>query len=95
MPIAISILWELLRNNEKSDAVYNLALEFDKVLALKLDKKNDIKVDIPDDIKEILEKRKIARESKDFVESDRLRDILKEKGYVVKDQKDCQKIEKV
>lgn len=95
MPIAISILWELLRNNEKSDAVYNLALEFDKVLALKLDKKNDIKVDIPDDIKEILEKRKIARESKDFVESDRLRDILKEKGYVVKDQKDGQKIEKV
>ena len=46
-------------------------------------------------IKEILEKRKIARESKDFVESDRLRDILKEKGYVVKDQKDGQKIEKV
>ena len=36
----------------------------------------------------IINDRKIARENKDWAESDRLRDLLNEKGYNVKDTKD-------
>ena len=38
--------------------------------------------------------RKIARENKNWAESDRIRDLLKEKGYTVKDTKEGQIIEK-
>ena len=37
---------------------------------------------------ELVEQRKVARQNKDWAESDRLRDLIKEKGYEVKDTKD-------
>ena len=49
----------------------------------------------PEDIKLILNERKDARKNKNFAKSDELRDKLKELGYIVKDTKDGQIIEKV
>jgi len=37
--------------------------------------------------------RKESRENKNWAESDRIRDLLKEKGYIVKDTKDGMTIE--
>lgn len=50
---------------------------------------------IPKHIKDILEQRKQARINKDFLTSDRLRDCLKEEGYLVEDTKDGQKLKKL
>ena len=36
-----------------------------------------------------------ARENKDWAESDKIRDLIKEKGYIVKDSKEGQTIEKI
>ena len=47
-----------------------------------------------DEIKELLKQREEARKNKDWSESDKLRDIIKEKGYIVKDSKEGQTIEK-
>ena len=46
-------------------------------------------------IAELLEKRKQARENKDWAMSDKIRDELKEKGYSVKDTKEGMTVEKM
>ena len=98
MPVAVSIVWEAAKNDVKSNDIFELIMHFDEVLSLKLDtvKNNDNKsLEIPQEIQELLEKRKAAREQKDYAMSDKIRDELKEKGYIVKDSKEGQKIEKV
>ena len=95
MPVAISIIWEIAKEKEKSNDFYELIKKFDSVLSLDLDKNYKEDIDIPEDIKLILKERKDARESKNFEKSDELRDKLKELGYIVKDTKEGQNIEKV
>ena len=97
MPIAMSVVWEAAKYNTKSNDIYLLLKEFDEILSIDIDKVANNKEDefeIPDEIKEIINKRQEARDNKDYSESDRLRDILKEKGYIVKDSKEGQKIER-
>ena len=95
MPLAISIAWEAAKREAKSQDIYNLLMKFDEVLSLDLDKEVLEDLSIPDEISDLLEKRKQARENKDFQLSDILRDQLKEAGYLVKDTKEGQKIEKL
>ena len=45
-------------------------------------------VDVPEEIREMAEQRWAARSAKDWAESDRLRDELAAKGWVVKDGKE-------
>lgn len=86
MPLAMSFVWEAARFEKKSPKVANLLKQFDTVLGIKIDQIN-IK-QIPQEIIELVEQRKIARENKDWNKSDELRDIILEKGYIVKDTKD-------
>ena len=95
MPVAISIVWEIAKEKEKSNDFYELIKKFDSVLSLDLDKNDKEDINIPADIKLILNERKDARKNKNFAKSDELRDKLKELGYIVKDTKDGQIIEKV
>ena len=95
-PVALSILWEVAKSQTKSRDYAMLLKEFDEVLSLDIDKElntNSIKLD--DEIEEILNKRKIARENKDYKMSDELRDELLKRGYKVLDTKDGQKLELV
>lgn len=93
MPQALSVVWDVIRYEKKSPKIAELLKNFDEVLGLNIDKKEE--VDISDEIVNILEERKEARINKDYAKSDELRDKLKELGYIVKDTKDGQKIEKV
>lgn len=95
MPVAISIVWEIAKEKEKSNDFYELIKKFDSVLSLDLDKNDKEDINITEDIKLILNERKDARKNKNFAKSDELRDKLKELGYIVKDTKDGQIIEKV
>ncbi len=95
MPVAVSVCWEVAKEAEKSNDYYILLKKFDEVLSLDLDKVEEKEIEIPHEITLMLEKRQIARDSKDFAMSDKLRDELKEKGYIVIDSKEGQKIEKV
>ena len=96
MPVAMSVIWDVVKNPVKSKDLANLLLEFDKVLGVDIDKENEKQeLDIPDEIKELLEKRKIARQEKDWTLSDSIRDELKEKGYMVKDTKEGMTVEKI
>ena len=63
---------------------------------LKIDEKNSsITNEIPDDILELIEERKQARNDKDWEKSDKLRDLIQSKGYIVKDTKDGIEITKI
>ena len=97
MPLAMGIVWEVVRNEIKSAKFAKLLLEFDKVLGLDIENskeylKNNENEEVPEEINELLKQRKIAREEKNWAESDRIRDELKEKGYIVKDTKEGQTI---
>ena len=96
MPLAMGVVWDVIRNEKKSPEFAKLLLKFDNIMGLKIDEddKEDINIEIPEEILILVEERKKARENKDWQESDRLRDIIKEKGYSVKDTKEGMKIEK-
>ena len=96
MPQALSVVWEIVKNPNKSNQLANLLLDFDKVLGLKIDEqdKNNIE-EIPENIAKIIKKREQARKEKNWKLSDELRDVLNEEGYKVIDSKDGMKIEKV
>lgn len=95
MPLAISIAWEVAKQEKKSNRYYELLMKFDKVLSLNLNDVMENDVIVPEEIVKLLEDRKKARENKNYELSDKLRDKIKEKGYVVKDTKNGQEIEKI
>ena len=86
MPLAMSVVWEVIKNLNKSRKFADLLLKFDTVLGIKIDKK-DNQEKIPEEIINLAEKRKIARNEKDWSESDRIRDEISSKGFTIKDTK--------
>ena len=86
MPLALSVVWEAVKYPEKSTKIAQLLKKFDTVLGIKIDEVQETK--IPQEILDLVEERKQARSDKNWSESDRLRDLIAEKGYIVKDTKD-------
>ena len=96
MPQAISVVWDVIKNNVKSRKFAELLDKFDSVLGIKISEKPaEEKVEIPSEILQIAEERKVARREKDWTKSDELRNLIIQKGYEVKDTKNGQKIEKI
>ncbi len=98
MPLAMSVVWDVVKQPEKSKQYADLLLDFDKVLGLRLQetqRQETTSLELPPEIEELLQKRKEARERKDWAMSDSIRDALKEKGYQVIDSKEGMKVEKI
>ncbi len=93
MPLAMSVVWDVIKEVKKSKDFAKLLLKFDKVLGLDLDKEVD-SVEIPEEILILVEKRKDAREKKDWKLSDELRDLIISKGYTLIDTKNDMTISK-
>ena len=90
-PLALGIIWGMVRENAKSVDIYNLAVDFDRALGLGLDEvveDNEVEVVVPQNILDLCEQRLVARQSKNWAESDRLRDKINELGYNIKDTKE-------
>ena len=89
MPSAMGIVWEAVRFEKKSPKLAELLQKFDTVLGLKIDEEPEIKtVQLPGEVLKLVEQRDIARQEKNWSESDRLRDVIQAMGYVVKDTKE-------
>ena len=88
MPVAMSVVWDIIKNPKKSKDFANLLLKFDEVLGLDLKNYKKQEDKLPDEIIELVSKRDEARNSKDWAESDRIRDLLISKGYKVQDTKE-------
>ena len=85
MPVAMSVVYEVIKAQEKSKQYSNLLEKFDTVLGFNLKDYVPQEVELPKEVKQLIEKRNEARKNKDWSESDRLRDELIAMGYTVKD----------
>ena len=95
MPAAMSVVWEVVRAEEKSPKLAKLLLRFDTVLGLKIEEETKKQVEeIPQEILILVDQRKIARENKDWIKSDELRELINQKGYDIKDTKQGTEIKK-
>ena len=94
MPVAMSVVWDVIKNPAKSKKLQNLLLKFDEVLGLDLKNYQKEENVLPEEIAELVKERNEARTNKNWAESDRIRDILIEKGYTVKDSKEGTIVEK-
>ena len=84
-----------LRSIEKAQTLSDgVKLEIFKVVdplfGLDLLKPAAVKSQLPQELQKLLDARSVARSTGDFVESDRLRDLLAKDGIVVRDSKDGQ-----
>lgn len=96
MSEAFAILNEVLRSSHSSEDILSTVYDFDMVLGLDLSSVESKRgVDIPEEVNSLLEARRVAREGKDFMESDRLRDLISEYGYKVLDTSEGQVLEKI
>ncbi len=96
MPLAMGVVWEVVKQEKKSPKFANLLTKFDTVLGLKI-KEPIVKKqqEIPQEILTLVEQRKEARHNKDWAKSDELRDLIQSKGYEVKDTKEGTEIKKL
>lgn len=95
MPVAMSVVWEVIKNPNKSAKLANLIEKFDEVMGFNLKSYVPQVEELPEDIKNLVNERNEARANKNWAESDRLRDELISKGYSVKDSKEGTIVEKV
>ena len=95
MPLAMGVVWEVVRNEKKSPKLAKLLEKFDSVLGLKITEKTKNEEEIPEEILKLVEQRKEARTNKDWAKSDELRDLINKKGYNVKDTKEGMEITKI
>jgi len=84
MPEVLALVWKVAKSDLSEGDKWATLLDFDKVLGLDLDKEITEEV-IPEEILKLAQERQKAREEKNWTESDRLREIIKNKGYLVED----------
>lgn len=100
MPVAMGVVWELIRNENKSKDIANLIIKFDEVLGLDIANSSKYlsqtkNIEIPEEVQKLIEKRAEAKKNKNWEEADKIRDIIKEKGYIIKDTKEGIQIENI
>ena len=93
MPLAMSYVWEAVKYEKKNKEIADLLSKFDKVLGIKIEKEEKSEK-IPEEILKLVEQRKMAREEKNWEESDRIRDEISNLGYNIKDTKNGVEIER-
>ena len=96
MPLAMGVVWEVVKQEKKSSKWAELLAKFDTVLGLKIQEPIQKKQEeIPQEILELVERRKEARLNKDWAKSDELRDLIQNKGYEIKDTKEGVEVRKI
>ena len=90
MPTALSVLYDVLKDDISNSTKIELVKDFDKVFSLDLLKENnkEIDSDLESYILSKIEERKEAKANKDFALADSIRDELLSKGIVLKDTRE-------
>lgn len=93
LPQALSIVWEILKSDLIAADKYATIIDFDQVLGLNLSQLQT--EEIPTEIKDLAAARWQARQSKNWGETDRLREQLTEAGWQMEDGKNDYKLNKI
>ncbi len=91
---ALAVVWELVRSALPNGVRKATVQYFDRILGLNLCQWTPAQVEIPESVQLLIDQRKVARESRDWVESDRLRDRISLMGYEIEDSPDGPRIHK-
>jgi cysteinyl-tRNA synthetase len=87
MPMALSLIPEVLKSKLENSEKLALILDFDKVFGLRL--KDALEsVNVPEEIEKLALKREEARKEKNYEKADELRKEIEDMGYIVKDTSD-------
>ena len=89
---AISLIYELLKEEVNDVTKYQLIKDFDQVLSLDLTKKEKLQIDENYILAKINE-RNIAKENKDYALADKIRNDLENMGILLKDTREGTKFE--
>ena len=85
----------MVKAENKSNDVYKLALEFDKVFGLSLDVVEEGQSeDIPEEIKDLAKLRWVAKQNRNWADADKYRDEIISKGFKILDSKDGYEIKR-
>ena len=86
IPRALAVVYEMLKdNNTAPEEKLGLLYKFDEVLGFNFKEFRDEELVIDGELSELLNIRERARKEKNFKKADDIRDILKEKGYIIED----------
>ncbi len=85
-PRALAVVWTFLQDKELSnDEKLTLIGEVDKIFALDLLKDQSENLEIDQEVLDLVEQRRVAKQQKNYPLADKLRDIVENKGYQLKD----------
>lgn len=84
---ALTILYDTLKENTTDSTKLEIIKEMDKVLSLDLLKKEEVNID-EEYIKDMIQKRNIAKEHKDYNTADKIREELERNGIILKDTRE-------
>lgn len=83
---AVATMWGMLRDDTLSEGdKYTTLIEMNNLLGLGLEHAQEKIIVIPEEVQRLLDLRKVARDTKNFTESDRLRDEIATHGFAVQD----------
>ena len=95
IPLALGILWTMLKDLPYSKQVFDLATEMDKIFGLDFSGVQNLEVqsekqdeEIPQNVLELAEQRLLAKKAKDFALADSLRAKIDELGFKVVDTRE-------
>ncbi len=91
---ALAVVWELVKSTMPNGVKKATVQQCDRILGLNLCQWAPAQVEIPEAVQGLLAQRKVARESGDWGESDRLRDRISRLGYEIEDSPDGPAIRK-
>lgn len=97
MPEAMAIVWKMVKDESVSlgDRLVTL-MDFDRVLGLNLVSVGERGIEsVPEEIKKMIKDREEFRLAQNWKEADRLRDLIKKKGFVVEDAGEKYRIKRV
>ena len=94
-PTALAVTSELVRSDYPASAKLATLYKFDQVLGLDFEKVAQKAAEIPIEVRNLVEQREEARKKGDFGESDKLRSVIKGRGYEVVDTEKGPKLKKI
>ncbi len=85
---ALTVLFDLLKDDINDTTKLELVKSFDEVLSLDLIKKNEIDESLKQYIEGKIKEREIAKENKNYALADQIREELKLKNIIIKDSRE-------
>ena len=93
-PKALAVIFDFVKEVNKTGGgkkSYNLIIEFDKIFSVLTIE--DLK--LSQEIKKLIEEREKARKEKDYEKADKIRDKIRDKGYILEDSDEGPRVKKI